>query len=309
MRYAIFSDIHGNFPALKAALADAENQGADMFLMLGDYGMMPWVNEVAETMRGLDRAVVIRGNGEGYLINLRGQNQNKWIHEQFKPLYWTYRTLKPENLEYLTSIPETAVISEKGENIHLSHSLKIFYRSPKIKPFHTSGFRAIMEKTPFSHEEYLSFARDELLSATDVIEEIHALPKGVYLFGHNHLQFHMEYEGRIFVNPGSCGVACDWNPTAAYTILERIDNGWDIIERRVQYDIDLTAEGLRRSSFAAEAPFWIKIIERQLITGKDYFGKFVSHIAETGRKLGHTGMPVSNDVWSVAVETWDVVEI
>ena len=46
MRYAILSDIHGNRFALEAALADAQSQGADMYLLLGDYNGFPWGNEV-----------------------------------------------------------------------------------------------------------------------------------------------------------------------------------------------------------------------------------------------------------------------
>ena len=72
MRYAVISDIHGNYPALKAVLADAGTQGTDTYLLLGDYTVVfPWVNEVTETIRGLKPSFVIRGNGEDYLIDLQ----------------------------------------------------------------------------------------------------------------------------------------------------------------------------------------------------------------------------------------------
>jgi len=228
-----------------------------MFLLLGDYYTpFPWTNEIVETIRGIDSVVAIRGNGEGYLINLRGQNQNEWTSEQFKPIYWSYRTLKPENLEYLITLPETAVVSYNGDNIYLFHSMNIFFRSKRIDIFHSSNFRKMMEILPFTHEEYLVRAKKEILSRSDALADILALPKGIYLFGHNHLQFYMEYEGRIFINPGSCGVSCDCDTTAAYTILEYCENGWEVIERRVKYDLNLTAKGLRNSSFTVEAPFW-----------------------------------------------------
>ena len=51
MKYAVISDIHGNFPALIAVLSDAERQEANRFLLLGDYYMaLPWVNEFAGTI-------------------------------------------------------------------------------------------------------------------------------------------------------------------------------------------------------------------------------------------------------------------
>jgi predicted phosphodiesterase len=36
MRLAIISDIHGNVPALEAALADIERHGTDRLVCLGD---------------------------------------------------------------------------------------------------------------------------------------------------------------------------------------------------------------------------------------------------------------------------------
>jgi len=306
LKYAIFSDMHGNLPAFEAALADAKKQGAEKFLLLGDLcSPFPWANEIAETIRSMDFAHVIRGNGEGYLINLLGQNQADWTYEQFKPLYWSFRALTAENLKYLTNLPETFDIADGGENIRLAHSLNIFFRSPKIKPFHSSYFRILMEKKPFSHEEYLAFAKKALLSRPDALEQIRLLPKGVYLFGHNHMQFHMEHEGKIFVNPGSCGSACDCLTGAAYTLLEHTGDSWAVTERRVEYDIQLAAGALRNSGLAAEAPVWAKIIEGQLMSGKDCFGEFVGHLIETGQKLGKTEYPVGNDVWEAAVKSWE----
>ena len=306
MKYAIFSDIHGNFPALTAALDDARAQGADAYLMLGDYIRdLQWNNEVIETIRNLSSATVIRGNGEGYLYDLQRQDQSQWVYEQLKPIYWCYRDLSPENIKYLTTLPETAVITDEGENIRLSHSLKLFYRSPKIQFFHSLGFRTVMEQMPFSHEEYLVLARKALLSNSEALSEIQAMPEGVYLFGHNHMQFHMEYAGRLFINPGSCGDAMDFDPTAAYTLIERVGVGWKVTERRVAYDIDMAAGKLTASGFTAYAPMWTSVIKLSVMTGKDYFSSFLLHIEETARKLGRPGFPVDNDVWEIAVETWD----
>jgi len=225
MKFAILSDIHGNLPALNAALADAEKNEVDKILLLGDYCItLPWVNEVIETIRGLKSAVVIRGNNEGYLINLLGQNNTDWSRKQFGPIYWSFSNLKPENLEYITSLPETAVIQNNSGDIHLEHSMKLFFRVPKVRPFRSSQFRKMMEENPFTHDEYLALAKNEILSRPDALEEFRALPEGVYLFGHNHLQFHMFYEDKLFVNPGSCGIGCDYAAAASYTIIEHAGN-------------------------------------------------------------------------------------
>ena len=47
MIYAVISDIHGNYPALKAVIDDAKAKGVEAFLLLGDYIRdTPTLNEV-----------------------------------------------------------------------------------------------------------------------------------------------------------------------------------------------------------------------------------------------------------------------
>ena len=63
-RYAILSDIHGNLPALEAVVADAEAQGCDIFVNLGDTLSGPlWPRETAEYLMARDWPT-IAGNHE-----------------------------------------------------------------------------------------------------------------------------------------------------------------------------------------------------------------------------------------------------
>ena len=62
---AVLYDIHGNLPALQAVLGDAEQAGAERYLLGGDYALFgPWPYETVRRLRDLDAAVWIRGNGE-----------------------------------------------------------------------------------------------------------------------------------------------------------------------------------------------------------------------------------------------------
>ena len=310
MKYAIISDIHGNLPAFEAALDDARTYNPDMYLLLGDYtNGFPWGNGVAETIRGLGSARIIRGNGEGYLIDLQSKNQDSWSCEQFKPVYWAYRSLSKVNLDYVLSLPEKAVLSDKNVIINLTHSMSVFYRKPTIDFFNPLNFHKIMEVEPFSHKEYLSLAKEALLSRPDAVKDIRGLPKGVYLFGHNHLQFYMEYDGKLFINPGSCGESIDWDSTASYTLLDVSEGNWIVSERRIPYDFKAVADKLNGSGYKTYAPVWSWVMEKELMTGKDFFTPLVLHLIDTGRKLGRNEYPVSNDVWSIAVETWDPLVI
>jgi len=305
MKYAIISDIHGNIHAFNAVLEDAKAQGVDMYLLLGDYtNLYPYGNDVINAIRNLENTAVVRGNGEDYLINLRGSNK-ELTDEQFKPVYWGFCTLSQQNLEYIANLPEVATISDGNTQIQLTHSMSLFFPSPPIKLFHSTEIFKIMMNTPFTHEEYLPRAQCSLLSCPDRVAEIEAMPKGIYLFGHNHLQFHMEYDGRVFVNPGSCGDPLNWDTRASYTILDMSESGFEVEERRVAYDLTQVICGIQTSGFFKYSPMWSKVMELQLLNGRDYSMFFVLHLVETGKKMGTTEYPVSHEVWEAAIKTWD----
>lgn len=312
MKYAIISDIHGNIHAFKAVLADAKACGVDMYLFIGDYASsFPWGNDVMNEMCDLrSKSTVIKGNGEDYLIGIKNRGQTDFTCQQFKPVYWAYNALSVENMAYISGLSDNAIVSDKqGGEIHLMHSMDIFYRNPKIEIFHSRNRRMMMTESPFSHEEYLIRAKEALLSCSDAVDEIQALPKGIYLFGHNHMQFHMEYDGRLFINPGSCGEPLDGNTKAAYTLLSCENGRCDVLERRVEYDLNLVVDGLITSGFADYSPEWSRVVKLDLLTGMDYFMSFVMHLIDVGRKMGETGYYVSNEVWNVAVGLWDEEKI
>jgi len=317
MKYAIIADIHGNLPAFEAVLEDAKVHDVDMYLLLGDYtNCFPWGNDVVNTIRGLDSAAVVGGNGEGYLADIYKRKQTDFSHNQFKPVYWAYNSLSQDNLHYLINLPESLTVPCLGGSIHLSHTIDIVQRHLFTSaPRHITGhaadyfnpynFHFVMMKSPMSHEEHLICARDALLSCSDAITDIKALPNGVYLFAHNHFQFHMEYAGKLFINPGSCGDAIDWDTVATYTLLTCQDGHRNVTERRIKYNMDTVTKGIDTSGFTAYSPIWSDVIKLQLRTAKNYFSLFVVHLVETGKAMGLDTFPVSNEVWDIATKTWD----
>ena len=59
MKYAIIADVHGNMPALKLVLEDAQKRGAESYLLAGDYSIRaPWFNDVIPTLRSLHGWIV-----------------------------------------------------------------------------------------------------------------------------------------------------------------------------------------------------------------------------------------------------------
>lgn len=67
MRYLIFSDVHGNLPALEKVLK--AEKSIDAYVNLGDvvnYG--PWSNECVQLIHSLDNCTSIVGNHEKYFL-------------------------------------------------------------------------------------------------------------------------------------------------------------------------------------------------------------------------------------------------
>jgi predicted phosphodiesterase len=305
MKYAIYADIHGNAHALKAALADAEAQDADMHLFTGDYTYgCPWGNEVINIIKSINNAVSVRGNGEDNFIKLLNSTDTDWDCEQMKLLYWAYRSFSDENKAFIKTLPKTAEIPSPGGTIRIAHKHHVIYRNPRLDYFHSSYFGKQMKIEPISHDEYLIRGREAILSRPDAASDVMALPKGVYIFGHNHLQFYSDFKGRLFINPGSCGEALDWNTTATYTLLEWANNHWMVTERRVAYDLEATVDAVRASAFYAYSPAWAELIIKQQQTGNDCYTPFLTHLWETGTLMGNAVFPVGNDVWQEAVKTW-----
>ena len=102
MRCAVVSDIHANFHALEAVLADAGD--VDQVWCLGDIvdgGPQP--NECVDALRKCN-AVCIFGNHEEWLLQDSGPIK-EWTH-------WTYAQLSPLNLDFLRALRGQVTIGE-----------------------------------------------------------------------------------------------------------------------------------------------------------------------------------------------------
>lgn len=88
MRAVVFSDVHGNLPALEAMLARAGE--ADEYICLGDmvnYG--PWGNECVDLILSLPNCTVVEGNHEAYFLEnaYSGTGIAKKFFEVCRPMF------------------------------------------------------------------------------------------------------------------------------------------------------------------------------------------------------------------------------
>jgi len=305
LKYAAISDIHGNWLALTAALYDAKVQGADAYLFAGDYCMCSaYANEIIKTIKALPNAYVIAGNGEGYLRNLHGLDQTAWTDGQYAGLYWCYRAITQDNHAYLNNLPETLCIPGEKAAIYMAHSSRPFLGDAEFKQFSSSIIAQRYKEKPLPRETLLSDIR-ALLSQDEVFQQrISALPAGVYVFGHTHVQWHAEFGDTLFVNAGSCGQALDGQPTAAYTLLEEIHGRWNVQERRVVYDVKGFIRDLKKGSLYDEAPVWCDLVINQCVTGYEHMEFFLQFVKTYADSTGDKARPFSRETWADAYKAW-----
>ena len=241
MKFAIISDIHGNLPALQAVLKDAKEQGITAYLFAGDYCISgPWPDECITAIKEIPDKYVIRGNEEKYLENLIGKDQTLWNDGQMQVSYWCYKNVNRDNLDYLLSLPYTAGLECNGIKIHMAHSSVDFLGT---HPFYTWNSVTVAERSRQAGTDphtVLSAMSEEREQDKEFLEAVEKLEKGIYVFGHSHIQWSYRDEDKdiYLINPGSCGLPLDGiKDSVPYTVLEIGDDGSvDIEEKRIAFD-------------------------------------------------------------------------
>ena len=225
MRVAIFSDIHGNLPALEAVLADIAGQRPDAVYCLGDlvgYGASP--NEVTSRIRaeGIPTVMGNYDDGVGFDRDECGCAYRDPVDQELgdRSLAWTKVQATPENKAFLRTLHKEIRFEADGRRILLVHG------SPrKLNEY-------LFEDRPVS-----SFQRLAASSNADVI-----------VFGHTHKPYAKAVDGVLFVNDGSVGKPKDLDWRACYVLLE--DGA--VTFRRVEYDVRAAASAIRATELPPE---------------------------------------------------------
>lgn len=230
MRYLILSDIHANWEALEACLADAEGD-YDTIICLGDvvgYGADP--NAVTDWTRD-NCAQVIRGNHDKVSCGIEEPLM-------FNPVAklavdWTRSQLSPHNRQYLRELPQGPVDLDEFLMVHGAIS---------------------------DEDEYL-------ISMRDAMDQFPRAPGRLVLFGHTHVQggfFERAVrdgstadlngspnrlrirEGETYlVNPGSVGQPRDLIWQAGYALYDSESRAVEY--RRCSYDVQTAQDKIRQA--------------------------------------------------------------
>ena len=225
MRIAIFSDVHGNLPALDAVLADIQGRKVDATYCLGDlvgYGASP--NECVERIRTL-RIPTVMGNyddGVGFDRDECGCAYTNPVDQALgdRSLIWSRNRTTADNKGFLRSLNKDIRFEADGRRVLLVHG------SPRR-----------MNEYLFEDRPSSSFERLAASSDADII-----------VFGHTHKPYTKRAADVLFVNDGSVGKPKDLDPRACYAILE--DGRVEL--HRVAYDVASAAAAIRNTDLPRE---------------------------------------------------------
>lgn len=200
MRVALISDLHANLAALEAVLDDMPP--VDRIVCCGDlvdYYDQP--NEVCALVRNRGIAC-IRGNHDAYVIGALVPDPSNRASYRTD---WTRETLNEGHLKWLAGLGTEMLITANG------HRLRVRHASPWDEGTYlrADGAHALAR---------LEIGRDETLAV-----------------GHTHRPLHLAIGGGWLLNPGSVGQPRDWNPRAAYALLDLATGA--VEQRRVEYDV------------------------------------------------------------------------
>lgn len=230
---AFISDLHSNEEALATALKDAEAEGAEAVICLGDvlgYGASP--RAVVDRTRK-ECALCLQGNHDAALLSdedARGFNERA-----LAAIRWTQAALNPELEEnwpiwdWLGElVPSMAMsVDGVGEEVLLVHASPREPLNEYLMPGagkHPERLRANFEAarhrlTFFGHTHHPGYFAE----GDDFVRAVEA---------GNRLEF--EPDRRYLVNVGSVGQPRDGDPRLAYALFDGETLRW----RRLEYDVD-----------------------------------------------------------------------
>jgi putative phosphoesterase len=187
MRILIVSDIHGNWPALRAV-----QEPFDACLCLGDlvdYGLEPapcieWARNHA--------TYAVRGNhdhGVAHDVLVYGQRGYKWLTAVTRPI--SRARLGPNDRRYLAALPPTRWFALEN------HRWLICHASPR-DPLDEYG--------PCDQDFWA--------------RRLQHIDADIVCVGHTHQPYVLEVGGKLVINPGSLGLPRDGDPRGSYAVME-----------------------------------------------------------------------------------------
>ena len=218
----VLGDIHANYPALKAILDYIQPNQFDRIINTGDFTVYStFPNETIQWFRERKKTISILGNTDKKILRiLQGKKLKKPKKEEKRIMYfWTSENLRPENVNYLKSLPKREDFSVDGIRIGVFHGTiddpdeELFPSAP------ASRFHKLAKNSPYR----------------------------IQIMGHSHTPFYKIIDGIHFVNPGSVGRMFDGDPRVSFAILKISSEKISVEHFRIPYPVEVVVKDLNKN--------------------------------------------------------------
>jgi putative phosphoesterase len=216
-RLAVFSDVHGNRPALDAVRAAIAAEAPDVIMVAGDLVLNgPDPSAVVDGLRELEAAgaMIVQGNTDIAVADFDFAAAFPSFTDgvpdaMVAAAEWAHDELGAERVDWLRRLPAERRVRTDDDTLVL-----VCHGSPGSQ---TAGF-------------------DQSLDPTVTIERVARTDARVILCGHTHLPEVRDLGWKIIINDGSAGYVFDGDPTASWALVDIADGEVNAEIRRTSFD-------------------------------------------------------------------------
>lgn len=280
MRLALLADMHGNLPALDAALAALKTLEPDAVVVVGDLiNGAPFSCEVVELVREQGWRAV-RGNHEFYYLNYNTPRADAALQsvQRFGQIHWIAARMSCEQHQYLAMLPDDFT-----------------FLLPEAPPLRIAHGVPGNNQTGFTDDQ----------PDMQIGPHLAHVDESILITAHSHQQFDrtIHHAGRQWrlVNPGTVGLPINGNPAAQFAMLEIVGNRWHAAFHLAPYDQRPVLDAFRthhllEASIMNRLYYWTLCLARDELTpclrwcvehGFDLDGRFAdgfrAYVAATER--------------------------
>lgn len=258
MRIAIIADIHGNLPALDAALDRIDQLRPDRLVVAGDIGVGgPDIAACWARVKALG-CPVLRGNHERYIFDFgTARAKPEWASERFGPVQWAVSQLDAAARDEMAALPLTLRFPETPDVLFV-------HGSPR------SDHDLVFPYTP----------------AAELETRFGGMPERLIVRAHNHYCGVRDWRGGRIVTVGSVGLPLDGTLQAQFTVIERgpaAGDEWRIEHHAVPYDVAAAVRRFRESGYLNAAGPMAELYRREVATAAFHVMPFLTFLRDAPR--------------------------
>jgi len=256
MKIAVLSDIHSNFVALEAAVADVRLQGVDAVVIAGDFlNRGPQPRQVWQYLQSQDWPI-LRGNHEDYVI---AQCQDfvegdPLANPIWQPARWTAEQIGRDASGF-SHLPIAMTLQTPGGEIVIAHGT-----------------------TRLNNEGVFPKTSDDELR-----EILGENPPPLFCCGHTHVSLVRQIGRTVVMNTGAVGMPFNGNTSAQYAIATLRENQWHAELRAIEYDLERAAHSFETHGFLDGGGALARVILHELRSARPHLSHWINRYGDAVR--------------------------